>query len=314
MSSFLYWSARLLLGLIQVLPLVWVARAGRGAGMLVYLLDARHRRVARRNLALAFPRKSRQEIRALARENFRRIGENFACAARTFSMGDEELQGHVTCHAPTITALASEPERRALVAIGHFGNFELYARLGHFVPGYRCGTTFRGLRQPGLNRLLQSLRRRSGCEFFDRRYDVKALKEFMRQPNAMLGLLADQHAGDGGLELPFFGHVCSTSAAPALLALRYDCRLFTGYCFRVGLGQWRLESVEEIPTHEAGRPRSLEDLMIEVNRSLEKAILRDPANWFWVHNRWKLKWKREGRPRGTPGFVQRDAETLPAHG
>jgi KDO2-lipid IV(A) lauroyltransferase len=29
--------------------------------------------------------------------------------------------------------------------------------------------------------------------------------------------------------------------------------------------------------------------MREVNRSFEKAVRRDPANWFWVHRRWKLK-------------------------
>ena len=27
--------------------------------------------------------------------------------------------------------------------------------------------------------------------------------------------------------------------------------------------------------------------MLDVNRAFEAAIRRDPANWFWVHNRWK---------------------------
>ena len=27
--------------------------------------------------------------------------------------------------------------------------------------------------------------------------------------------------------------------------------------------------------------------MADVNRAFEAAILRDPANWFWVHRRWK---------------------------
>jgi lauroyl/myristoyl acyltransferase len=28
--------------------------------------------------------------------------------------------------------------------------------------------------------------------------------------------------------------------------------------------------------------------MRDVNSAFEKAVRRDPANWFWVHNRWKL--------------------------
>ena len=27
--------------------------------------------------------------------------------------------------------------------------------------------------------------------------------------------------------------------------------------------------------------------MRDVNRVFEAAVRRDPANWFWVHNRWK---------------------------
>jgi KDO2-lipid IV(A) lauroyltransferase len=27
--------------------------------------------------------------------------------------------------------------------------------------------------------------------------------------------------------------------------------------------------------------------MLDVNRAFEDAVRRDPANWFWVHNRWK---------------------------
>jgi hypothetical protein len=32
--------------------------------------------------------------------------------------------------------------------------------------------------------------------------------------------------------------------------------------------------------------------MLEINRAFEVAIRHDPANWFWVHKRWKPgKWK-----------------------
>jgi KDO2-lipid IV(A) lauroyltransferase len=72
-----------------------------------------------------------------------------------------------------------------------------------------------------------------------------------------------------------------------VLALRYHAPLFTVYCFRLGLARWRLEFGEEIPTSENGRPRSAAEIMRDVNLAFERAVRRDPANWFWVHNRWK---------------------------
>jgi Kdo2-lipid IVA lauroyltransferase/acyltransferase len=284
----LYILVRALMALLQALPLTWVARLGRLGGALAYRLDGRHRRVALRNLTMCFGREqSPAQIRALAQENFRRIGENFACAVKTAGMSYEDLRARVEFVGnPRIISPPADGKPQSVVAaIGHFGNFELYARFGQFAPAYKCATTYRGLRQASLDRLLQGLRQRSGCRFFERRFDAQPLKAFMNQPGVILGLLSDQSAGN--VRVPFLGHDCSTTAAPALFALRYHCALITGICYRVGLARWRFEVGPEIPTRENGRPRSSAVIMGDVNRVFEAAVRRDPANWFWVHRRWK---------------------------
>ena len=118
----------------------------------------------------------------------------------------------------------------------------------------------------------------------------------------LLGLLTDQHTGNGGLRLPFLNHDCSTSTAPAIFALRYHCPLHTAVCYRVALAQWRIEAGDEIPTRENGWPRSVEDIMRDVNRAFEVAVRRDPVNWFWVHNRWKSSGREPKAQR--PGLEQ----------
>src|SRR5690242_9290440 len=102
MDAPLYLLARSLVALIQGLPLTWVARLGRAGGGLAYWLDVRHRKVAQRNLRLCFGQeKSAQELAQIARENFRRIGESFACAVKTASMSFEQLAPHVEFVAPS---------------------------------------------------------------------------------------------------------------------------------------------------------------------------------------------------------------------
>jgi lauroyl/myristoyl acyltransferase len=311
MDTLLYLLARAVIGLLQMLPLRWVARIGRAGGGLFHRVDARHRKVAAKNLALCFPEKSTDEVRDLVKENFRRIGESFACAVKTAAMTPEQLKAHATfAGAQKILGRSGGGGPRSrIVAIGHFGNFELYARLGQYVPDFKCATTYRALRQPALNRLMQSMREKSGAMFFERRTDGAALKAAMSDTGLMLGLLADQHAGDAGLKLPFFGRDCSTSAAPAVFALRYHCPLHTAICYRVGPAKWRIEAGDEIPTRINGEPRSSLDIMRDVNTAYEAAIRRDPANWFWVHNRWKPgKWRtRAEAPEEAP--AKADPET-----
>ena len=292
MNRALYYVALGLVKALQAMPLIAVAWIGRRCGGLAYWLDARHRRVALSNLQRCFGQeKAASQIRALARENFRRLGENYCSSIKTAAMSWSELRPYVEfVHPEKIPAPKQAGRNRpCIVAIGHFGNFELYARFGQCMPGFQCATTYRALRQPSLNSLFQSLRQRSGCLFFERRTDAAALKTALSSQALLLGLLTDQNAGRRGVMLPFLGHDCSTSLAPAVLALRYRCPLHTGVCYRVGLGRWRIEAGDEIPTHEGTAPRSVEAITLDINRALETAVRRDPANWFWVHNRWKAQ-------------------------
>jgi KDO2-lipid IV(A) lauroyltransferase len=297
MDTLIYFFGRGVVAILQALPLVWVARLGRAGGALAYWLDGRHRRVALDNLTLCFGQeKSAGEIHAIARENFRRIGENFAGAVKTAAMTPWEMLPHfdLTLARNILPHEADAGPQSRIVAIGHFGNFELYARFGQFVPIFKCAATYRALKQPALNRILMSVRKNEGCRFFERRTESAALKAAMSDTGLLLGLLADQHAGRNGLRLPFLGHECSTSAAPAIFALRYNCPLHTAICYRIGLAKWRIDVGDEIPTRVNGVARSIEEIMCDVNRAFEIAVRHDPSNWFWVHKRWK-KQKSEVR-------------------
>ena len=290
MDTVIYYFARGVVAILQALPLVFVARLGRALGTVAYWLDARHRRVVLDNLTMCFSQeKSPAEIRAIAQENFRRIGENYCCAIKTAAMTPWQMLPHfdLTLARNILPHEMDAGPQSRIVAIGHFGNFELYARFGQFVPIFKCAATYRALKQPALNRIMVSLRANDSCRFYERRTEAAALKAAMSDTGLLLGLLADQHAGRNGLRLPFLGHDCSTSPAPAVFALRYNCPLHTAICYRLGLAKWQIDVGDEIPTRINGIARSTEDIMRDVNRALEVAVRRDPANWFWVHKRWK---------------------------
>ena len=289
MNTLIYWLGRAGIAFIQALPLTLVARVGRGLGALAWLLAARFRRLALDNLTQAFAaEKSAAEIRAVARECFLRLGENTLCAIKTAAMTFDELRPHLEIGAGNFLPekKAGEPLPNIILAVGHFGNFELYARFQKLCPDYQLATTYRSLKQPAVNRLMEEVRNSSGCHYFERRFEGAELRAAMSRGGIILGLLGDQYAQ--GVRGPFFGRDCHTGLGPAVLALRYECELYTAFCFRTGLAKWRLELGEKISTQENGRPRSSGDIMCEVNLSYEKAIRRDPANWFcWVHRRWK---------------------------
>jgi lauroyl/myristoyl acyltransferase len=290
----LYFLGWMIVAFIQALPLAWVAQIGRCGGEVIFWLDGRHRKVAIKNLTLCFKdSKTPREIRALAHENFRRIGETYGCAIKTAGMKGPALRKimEVTGGESLDPERAGDQTENCIYATGHFGNFELFSRLSLFIKGYQCAATYRGMRPAAFNRILFSMRTKAGGSglLYERRTDGALLKKAMNAGGVLLILVSDQSSRDNGLELPFFGHPCFTTPAPAVMAARYHCSLFVPICYRTGLGRWRIEVGEAIPMRANGVRRSTEAITRDVNTAMETAVRRDPANWFWVHNRWKTK-------------------------
>ena len=292
MEYILYLVVRTAIAFIQVMPIRWVARLGRCGGAVAFWLDARHRRVALANLTRCFSNeKSAAEIKAIAKENFRRLGEVYCCSVKSAAMSDDEIKTIFTVKGGEKIP-ATEPDgrltNRSFVG-GHFGNFELFTRVSACIPGYRCLATYRGFSPPKLDRLIFEMRTVSGNLLFDRRTGAEELKAAMARGGMLLTLAIDQADRSNGIELPFMGYYAWTTRAPVVLAQRYKCVIFTPICYRMGLAKWVLEIGEPIRMEENGKRRAVEDIMRDINANLEAGVRRDPANWFWVHNRWKTK-------------------------
>lgn len=292
MNKLLYLLAFLVIGMLQALPLYSVARIGRWGGALMFWLDGRHRRMAVHNLTECYgTEKSPTEIRQLAHENFRRLGENYCSAVKTAAMDESELRKCVEVRGLGRLQDASgagQPKNR-LLATGHFGNFELFTRLATFVPEYSHAATYRGIRQPLVDKLIYSMRTVSGNLMFERRSGGGQLKRVMNQGGVLLSLAVDQSAREKGVEAPFMGRPCFMTRSAAVMAMRYDCALHAAICYRVAPGRWVIEIGEPIPTRENGTRRSTVAITRDINHAFETAVRRDPANWFWVHNRWKTR-------------------------
>jgi len=101
-----------------------------------------------------------------------------------------------------------------------------------------------------------------------------------------LGLLADQHAGDGAgtMIVSFFGRPASVFKTPALLAARTKSPLV--FCDDVRLLDGTHEAVFSPPKFVGSD--EVDDAVVWFCRELERAILRAPEQWWWLHDRWKI--------------------------
>ncbi len=266
----------------------WINRGARVLAGLWYRLDARHRRIALRNLEFAYgPELAPESREGLAREVFYQfvlfgfevlellLAPLARIRRRVIIVGQEHVEA----------ALA---QGRGLVAIAaHAGNWE-YTTLGLGLKYKPVVVVGRELDHPWARRLARYLRQRGGNRMVSKQRGLKEILRHLKQ-NRIVGIIIDQNtAAAEGLLVNFFGHPARTTQIAALLARARGVPVLAGLSRRLPGGRHLLVFSPAIPMVKTGEVQA--DLIRHLelqNRAIEAWIRAEPAQWLWLHRRWK---------------------------
>ncbi|HEX8680453.1 MAG TPA: hypothetical protein VF683_10860, partial [Chthoniobacterales bacterium] len=269
---------------IGVLPLRLLFRLGTVIGFVVWALAPNYRRLARRNVEIAFgEEKSRRDAGRLVRRHFQRLAANLFCGIKMTRMSLEAVRQCVEIDDESVAIAHRHANRPTVVVLSHLSNWEAIAQLLPSLFGHaKMGTVYQRLRNKRIDDDIRRQRGRAGVQLFERSEGFGKTTEFLRSGGG-LGVLSDQHAGDAGVWTPFFGRLASTTTLPALLAKRTGAAVLVSAVHTVGPGRWRLSFSQPIDLPED----TIESLTAKMNEVIEQEVRRVPEDWFWVHNRWK---------------------------
>ncbi len=283
MDRFVFAIYRLLAGVIGLLPITVVFRIGWLLGSLGYYVAPPYRRLVLSNLRIAFEGEmSPEERRALARRHFATLGANIFSSLKLPQMSREKILAVVQIEGLEVLQAAKDAGCGVVNIVSHLGNWELFAQISPIVFPFKCGTIFQALSNRFIDAEVRKDRARLGLALFEKKEGFIEACRFMRSIGAV-GVLADQHAGDIGQWTPFFGRLASTTTLPAMLALRTGAWLVPTGVHTIGVARWRAVFGPCIEP----RDETAEQITVRVNEAIEQQIREQPADWFWVHNRWK---------------------------
>lgn len=269
---------------IRALPLKVCFALGGSIGAVAWAILPGYRRLARENLARAFGReKSPAIIRGLTLRHFATLGANTICAFKMAAMSEKQIRACVTVEGVDKLMTALERGRGLVFAISHIGNWELFAQVNFLVRPFKCGTIYQAIRNRLIDDFINRDRRARGVATFDRKRGVARAITLLRE-GGLVGVLVDQHSGDAGVWTPFFDALASTSPLAASLATGTGAAVVPCAIFTDGFAHWRFVASDEI----VYSPDDANALTAAITRALEAQIRRSPADWFWVHNRWKV--------------------------
>ena len=287
---FLYRLITSLISLLNFLPRSTAIWLGGFLGRLAYLIirDARRRTIT--NLGLAFGERSdKRELRRLGAKVFANLGRNVVDAVRLGRMNWEDVEKITGIEGLEYFDEAYRSGKGVIALTGHIGNFELLA--AYFsLRGYRVSVIGRELYDPRLDRLLVHNRESVGLENIPSSAGVKPIIRALRG-GKLLGVLADQDSSRvRGVFVDFFGRPARTPAGPGLLAYKTGSPIIPMAILREGKNRYKIVVKPRVELGFSGdRERDLIDVAQEYTSVLESIIREHPAQWLWMHDRWRSK-------------------------
>lgn len=287
-------SAYLLLGLlrlIHVLPLGTQAWLGRCLGRVLYRAAAARRHVALRNLELCFPDWDLGKREALVREHFQWLGRSMLERGVLWYASPARLRSLI--HVEGDVGLAERSDRPVMWLVPHFMGLDVAGVATQLFQTREVGSIYQAQSNPLLDAAIRKGRNRFGLgALFSRGERALPLIRAIRRGWAFFNLPDMDFGEKDAAFVPFFGVSASTLLAPSRMAKSLNMVVQPVVVEILPAGQgYRVQFMQPWDNFPTDDPQADAAFM---NRWIEAEIRRNPAQYLWVHKRFKT------RPPGEP--------------
>ena len=167
---------------------------------------------------------------------------------------------------------------------GHFNNFELMAM--HIEKsGLEVAAIYRPLNNKFLNFFMEKIRKKFICKHQIKK-GISGTKKILNhfKNGTSIALMIDQRLSQG-IKINFFNQEALTTTIPAQFVKKFNCKIVPIYIERINKFNFALKVYEPI---SYSKDETIHNITSDLNKILEKMILKNPEQWIWSHNRWKV--------------------------
>ena len=261
---------------------------GGWLGTLVFWFAPQQRELACEHLRCSLMLSDERRVRTIAKQCFQHLGKTVVEFMRFPRLDKQQIQRYITFEGVEHVERALAQGKGAIILTGHFGNWELLAAS---ISAMVAPLTpiVRELRSPRLNALVSRYRERAGYATIDRDTGIRHALRCLKR-NELLGIVADVDTAVSGVFVDFFGRRAYTPYSPVAIALKTGAAILPSFIIRQPDGSHR--AIIEPPLVLKRTNVKEKDLVINTQRFtkiIESYIRQYPAQWIWMHRRWKTQ-------------------------
>ena len=283
------WAARVLLALLWALhglPLAWQAALGCGLGRMLHALAGSRRRVALRNVQLCLPELGTAGSQALVRQHFQWLGRSLLERGLLWHASPERLKQLI--HIEGDVGLAERSDRPVMWLVPHFVALDVAGASTQLFQSKMVASIYQAQSNPVFDAAMRNgrLRFKQG-EVFARSERALPLVRAVRRGRAFFNLPDMDFGTRDAAFVPFFGVPAATLLAPARMARALGMIVQPVVAEVLPGGQGY--RVRFLPAWDDFPGLDDELAALRMNRWIEEEIRRNPAQYLWVHRRFKTR-------------------------
>ena len=166
----------------------------------------------------------------------------------------------------------------------HFSNFELMA-MQIEKSGINLGAVYRPLNNIFLNKTMEELRKKYICKLQIKK-GLNGLRDILKifKNNFSIAMMIDQRVTEG-ITIDFFNKPAFTTSIPAQLVKKFKCPIVPVHIQRENNNDFEITINKPIYFENS---EDIKSISKKLNFWLEEMISKNPEQWIWSHNRWKL--------------------------
>jgi Kdo2-lipid IVA lauroyltransferase/acyltransferase len=278
--------------ILRFLPQWLLYELAKAFAVLAYFLGVKFRLIALQNLNAAFgDEKSGAEIRRIARGCIVSIAKSAVELVTIVGKSPDFLKSRYELVNKEYLDKALARGKGVILVSAHFGNFPvMIARLA--CEGYKAGAIMRPLKYDRFERFLSAERDRFKIHTIKSIPRKECVSQTIRslRNNEVIFLPLDQNFGTGGVFVDFFGRKAATATGPVVLARRTRAAIVPCFIIRGEDDRHRIVFEPELPLAKADTEQDAIQQNVQALTSIiESYIRRYPAEWAWIHRRWKAE-------------------------
>jgi KDO2-lipid IV(A) lauroyltransferase len=278
----------LLIGMMRWLPRSLSLLLARRLAWGAYHLLFKERRKTQANLSLAFGnRMTPAERKALGGKVFGNIAQNLVDSVLLQRLMKQDAEKIVRIKGFEIIQRAQEKKKGVIFLTAHTGCFEILpARFSQLsLPLTVMGAK---IYDPRINALIVENRQSFNVEYIERGEDLRVLLRSLRA-GSCFGVLCDLDTRVDSRFIDFFGLPAKTPAGPFKLGAKFEIPLVPVFARRTQDHRQEVTVFPELTLGGTSIEERTVSAMRQYNRILQSFIEQDPAQWIWMHERWKSK-------------------------